>query len=106
MKPVDQNILEQILKNLVSKPEAIAITRETDELGVKLFVRVDAVDMPFVIGKGGKTVEALKLIIASIGKAHEMSIKVFFLEPDGTDKRFVKPVTAQIPTDLPTFDLN
>jgi uncharacterized protein len=102
MTPVDQNILEQILKNLVSRPEAISITRETDDIGIRLYVKVDSVDMPFVIGKGGKTVEALKLIIASIGKAHEMNVKVFFLEPDGSEK-FVKPINL---SKLQTFNLN
>ena len=83
---VDIEVLKNILTNLVTVPESVEITREVDELGVQLSVRVNAADMGLVIGRNGGMAKAIKTVMTAIGMAHKMRIRVQILEPDGVSK--------------------
>lgn len=65
-----QALLESILKALVTKPEAVAVTIE-DNADTRLFkVLVDQEDLGRVIGKNGRIVGALRRIFRA-GSARE-----------------------------------
>ncbi len=83
---VDIEVLKNILTNLVTVPESVEITRDVDELGVQLSVKVNAVDMGLVIGRNGGMAKAIKTVMTAIGMAHKMRIRVQILEPDGSTK--------------------
>jgi uncharacterized protein len=82
VQPIDEKIILEILKTLVSKPEDIKIVRKVEEQGVLLCVKVNAFDMRIVIGKNGSMATALKTVIKAIGKANNTNVKIIFEEPD------------------------
>jgi uncharacterized protein len=83
---VDVQVLHSILVNLVTVPNEIQIKREIDELGVLISVQVNSQDMGIIIGRNGGMAMAIKTLMRAIGKSHKMSIRVQFLEPDGSKK--------------------
>ena len=48
----DKEFLEFIVKALVGNPDAVKVTREVDEMGVLLVLKIDPVDMGKIIGQG------------------------------------------------------
>jgi uncharacterized protein len=83
---VDVQVLYTILSNLVTAPEDIKIERKIDEQGVLLSVVVNSKDMGIVIGRNGSMATSIKSIMRAVGKANQMTIRIQFLEPDGTVK--------------------
>lgn len=81
---IDIQVLYTILSNLVTVPEDIKITRTLDEQGVLLSVIVNPQDMGIIIGRNGSMAMSIKSIMRAVGKAHKMTLRVQFLEPDGT----------------------
>jgi len=68
--------LENILKQIVDNTEELFVDRTVDDLGVLLKVRVAEEDMGKVIGKQGKTTEALKILLKAIGAKHNTRINL------------------------------
>ena len=85
-KSIDTQVLRNILINLVTEVDNIKITREINEQGVLLSVSVGAPDMGIVIGRNGGMAMAINTLMRAIGKAHNMNIRVQFLEPDGSSR--------------------
>lgn len=77
-----KELLESILKAFVSQPGEVKVTRTDDEMGVLLRVWVNKEDMGLVIGKGGVTASAIKLILKMVGYQTKSHIAVKIEEPD------------------------
>lgn len=59
-----KELLEQIVKSIVDKPEEVKISEEDGEYGeVILKLSVSDKDMGKVIGKGGKIIKAIRTIV-------------------------------------------
>ena len=58
----DQAFLEYAVKALVDHPESVETTRTIDQMGVLLTLTVHPEDMGKIIGKSGKTAEALRIL--------------------------------------------
>jgi len=58
-----ENLLELIAQSIVAKPEAVKVTKETDETRLILKLEVDPEDIKIVIGKGGKTIRAIRSLL-------------------------------------------
>lgn len=69
-------LLESILKTIVEKPEDVKITRNVDEMGVLLSVKLGDGDAGSVIGKGGKTIQAIRTIMTVIGAREHSRISI------------------------------
>ncbi|MDD2515708.1 MAG: KH domain-containing protein [Candidatus Gracilibacteria bacterium] len=61
------DFLKFLIAGLVKNPEAIEITETEDTLGVLLTLKIAKDDMGNVIGKEGKTVNALRTILRVVG---------------------------------------
>ncbi len=72
-----ENLAEYVLKVLARDPEAIQITREPPQ---QQYVTVSAICNPALtgrlIGKGGRTISALRLIVRSIAAEHGKRVDV------------------------------
>ena len=67
-----QAVAETILKALVSNPEALVITRSQEGERVRYLVQVDPADVGKVIGKQGRTINAIRTVLkAAATKRHE-----------------------------------
>lgn len=84
MEDEEIKYLEALLKGIVSVPEAVLITRTTDDLGVLMSAQVDRADMGIVIGKEGAVAKAIRTIMRVVGKRHDARISLRILEPVGS----------------------
>lgn len=81
MEQTDEKLLYTIITAIVDNPDAVKIERTLDEQGVLLLLRVHKNDMGKVIGKTGKTAEAVRLILRVEGMKHSSRVSVKLLEP-------------------------
>ncbi|MFA5360602.1 MAG: KH domain-containing protein [Candidatus Paceibacterota bacterium] len=84
--PVDQKILEFIVKNIVSNPDAVQVERKVDEMGVLLSLKVDPNDMAQIIGRQGSTAKALRTILKVAGAKNKARVNLKIEEPEGSSK--------------------
>jgi len=58
-----KELVEYIAKSLADKPEAVVVTEEQEEEGIKLTLQVDDVDKGRIIGKQGRIAQAMRTLI-------------------------------------------
>ncbi|HUY62448.1 MAG TPA: KH domain-containing protein [Candidatus Paceibacterota bacterium] len=82
MEP-DQAFLEYVVKALVDRPDAVVTTRTIDQMGVLLTLTVHPDDMGKIIGKSGKTAEALRILLRVVGMKGNARANLKINEPVG-----------------------
>ena len=82
-KEADQEFVEYVVSQLVSKPESVSTERKIDELGVLIELTVDREDMGVVIGKEGKTAKAIRTLLRVFGAKNDSRINLKIVEPEG-----------------------
>lgn len=60
-----QDLLEYIIKNLVSHPEEVGIEETIDNTTINLNLTINPQDMGIVIGRGGQTIRALRRLLVT-----------------------------------------
>ena len=70
-----QEMLEYIVKNLVSNPEAVEILVENQGKTKVMKVTVDAKDLGSVIGRGGVIANAIRTVVKSTSGKERLVIK-------------------------------
>ena len=66
-------LTERLIKSLVSDPDTVSVKEfeSTDENKVMIEVLVSEVDLPRVIGRGGKTINAIRTILKASSSLHD-----------------------------------
>jgi len=64
----DETFLQTILNGIVLHPEQMRIDRSEDSRGILLRLHVCKNDMPFVIGRAGQSIAAIRLIMKIFAK--------------------------------------
>jgi predicted RNA-binding protein YlqC (UPF0109 family) len=59
-----KDLVEYIVKQLVTKPDEVSIEEGQDEGGFVLHLSVNPEDMGIVIGKGGQTIKSIRKVLA------------------------------------------
>ena len=85
-----KDLLDYIVKNLVSKPEAVSIDEQNSNGNVDLYLTVDPSDMGIIIGKGGQTIRAIRKLLTVRAIAENVRVNLQLNEPEGG-----KPQEAQ-----------
>lgn len=80
----DFEFLDFVVKALVTFPEAVRITRDTDDMGVLLTLDVHPDDMGKVIGRDGNTAKAIRTLLRVIGMKHNARVNMKINEPEGS----------------------
>lgn len=62
-----KNLIEQIAKALVDKPEEVSVNEVEGERTTVYELRVATIDLGKVIGKQGKTARAMRTILSATG---------------------------------------
>lgn len=75
-----KEILETIIKNLVSDTEAISINEVQGAKSVVYEVKVAERDMGKVIGKDGKVAKSIRTIIKAVAAKEEKRVTVEFID--------------------------
>lgn len=76
-----KDLLNYIVTNLVSKPEAVKIDEQTENGNVNLNLTVDPTDMGLVIGKGGQTIRAIRKLLTVRAIAENVRVNLQLTEP-------------------------
>jgi hypothetical protein len=77
-----KELLEAILKALVSKPEGVKVTKTVDEMGVLLSVKLGEGDAGLVIGRQGRTIQAIRTVMMSVGAKNRARINIKLEVPE------------------------
>ena len=64
---IEQQFIEYVVKQLVDRPEAVAVERIIDERGILLKLTVAPEDLGRVIGKHGATAQSLRNLLRALG---------------------------------------
>jgi len=83
---VDQQFLEFLVKSVVDHPEDVVITRQVDEMGVLLLLKVNPQDMGQVIGREGGTAKAIRSLLRIVGVKNNARINLKIEEPEKTER--------------------
>jgi len=79
----DHAFLDFVIKALVDNPDAVAITRTVDEMGVLLTLTVHPDDMGKIIGRDGNIAKALRTLLRVVGMKHNARVNLKINEPVG-----------------------
>ena len=64
-----QEMLEYIVKSLVSNPDAVEVTSSQDNKAINFKVKVDAKDLGSVIGRNGTIANSIRTVVKSLNNA-------------------------------------
>lgn len=76
-----KDLLEYIVKNLVTKPEEITIDEQKDNGNINLTLSVDPSDMGIIIGKSGQTIRAIRKLLTVRAIAENVRVNLQLNEP-------------------------
>ena len=62
-----KDLLDYLVRELVDDPDSVRVEQVDDERGVLLTLRVALDDMGMVIGRGGRTARALRIVMKAAG---------------------------------------
>ncbi|MCL4358391.1 MAG: KH domain-containing protein [Patescibacteria group bacterium] len=79
-------VLDKVLKNMVTHPEDLKISRSLDEMGVLLRVKANPQDMGLIIGRNGELIKALKMVMKAIGLKSHARINIKLEEPSALSR--------------------
>jgi len=80
-----QEVLEYIVRALVSNPDDVKVNSRTDDMGVLLTLDVHPDDMGKIIGRSGNTAKAIRSILRVVGMSEQSRVNLKINEPEGTD---------------------
>lgn len=58
-----KDIVEFIVKQFVSNPDAVEVTEEEQDGYLRIMLKVDPADMGLTIGKSGQTIKAIRRLL-------------------------------------------
>ncbi len=76
------DFLQSVVTPLVQNPEEVSIEETHDDLGTLLTLKVDSSDMGVIIGKGGKTIEAIRTVLRVFGSKTEARVNIRLVEDE------------------------
>ena len=85
-KERDQEFVEYVVKEIVSKPDNVKVNRSIDEKGVLLELTVDPEDMGVIIGKEGKTAKSIRTLLRVLGSKNDSRVNLKIVEPEGSTR--------------------
>ncbi len=81
----DRDFVEYIVKQIVQYPDDVEVSRNVDEMGVLITLKVNKDDMGKIIGKNGQTAKSLRILLRVIGSKNNARVNLKIVEPDGTE---------------------
>jgi predicted RNA-binding protein YlqC (UPF0109 family) len=83
MKP----FVEYVVKALVDHPDEVTVTEVETERAVIFELRLNQTDVGKVIGKSGRTINAIRSLLMSAAAKHGKRVMVEIIEPEGRGRR-------------------
>ncbi|MFH1694584.1 MAG: KH domain-containing protein [Patescibacteria group bacterium] len=79
----DEQFLKYVVKAIVDVPEDVEVSRQVDEMGVLLTLKVNAKDMGQVVGRQGGTAKAIRSLLKIVGIKNNARVNLKIEEPEG-----------------------
>lgn len=71
-----KDLLDYLVKALVTKPDAVQITEETIDSAINFSLTVAPEDMGMIIGKSGQTIRSIRKLLIARAMAEGDNIRV------------------------------
>jgi predicted RNA-binding protein YlqC (UPF0109 family) len=71
-----KEFLELLIKNLVEFPEQVSIVESESSDGVELTVTVAKEDLGRIIGKNGRVIKAIRVLVRNMGGRDQKNVNV------------------------------
>ena len=78
---IDRDFVLYVVRLIVEHPEEVEVERTVDEMGVLLTLKVAKEDMGKIIGKGGQTAKALRILLRIVGSRNNARVNLKIVEP-------------------------
>lgn len=75
-----KEVLELIVKSLVSNPDSVQISENVTNNSIELKVKVAKDDMGKVIGKQGRLAKSIRTVIKSLAGKENQKVEIEFLD--------------------------
>lgn len=75
-----QGFVEFVVKQLVDAPDEVTVATRNEKGQLLVEIRCAKADMGKVIGRGGKTIDAIRALAASAGKRIDQNVRVDVLD--------------------------
>jgi predicted RNA-binding protein YlqC (UPF0109 family) len=75
-----RELVEFLVTELVSDPDAVRVTESTDDRGFRYSVEVGPGDMGKVIGRGGRTAKAIRTVVRAAAARQDAGAIVDFVD--------------------------
>jgi uncharacterized protein len=76
-----QDFARRLVEMVVDQPEAVQIAAQPTAEGVALTIRVAPEEIGMVIGRGGRTIQAIRQLVVACGAKLKMQVKLDVEEP-------------------------
>ena len=96
----DQAFVLMVIKEIVEHPDDVKVDRKVDEMGVLLTLTVHPEDMGKIIGKLGKTAEALRILLRVVGMKGNARVNLKINEPVGGKREMEHKTVDQVVEEL------
>ena len=93
-KLTDQQFLEFLVKSMVDYPDDVIVTRQIDERGVLLSLRVNPKDMGQIIGRQGNTAKSIRSLLRVVGIKNSARVNLKIEEPEGSMRSPGAPIAS------------
>jgi predicted RNA-binding protein YlqC (UPF0109 family) len=78
--PEPAPLVVELARRLVRHPEAVSVEERSGTAAQTLVLRVDGSDMGAIIGRGGRTAQALRALLAAAGSRHRRRFHLEIVE--------------------------
>ena len=78
--PVASAVLEHVVRSIVDNPDAVVVSGAPNRGRVRLEVRVGPDDLGRVIGKRGKTAQAIRTLVRAAASRDGVDVEVDFVD--------------------------
>jgi len=82
-----ENFARRLVEMVVDQPEAVVVLSQPTDEGVALTIRVAPEEIGMVIGRGGRTIQAIRQLVIACGAKLKMQVKLDVEEPGGPAPR-------------------
>lgn len=93
---IEKLYLLNIVRPIVTKPEAVEVIEKNDDMGVLLTIKVAKEDMGRLIGKQGANANAVRKLVRQLGFTVNKRISIKVDEPEGGSRRYQKPHASEV----------
>lgn len=76
-----KEFIEYLVKQIIKKPEDVAIEEQNSDMGIQIIIKVADEDMGIIIGKEGRTIKSIRALAKAKAIIDNIRVNVELLDP-------------------------